>query len=98
MSNLDMAATHLNASVGAVLSPLQLAAALQAASLDVLSDAPEAAAAASYLFVEIEPRMIALCAYESGTDIAHANRLYHDLLAHSMPRVPRWEAAVEALL
>lgn len=59
MSNLDMATTHLNASVGAVLSPLQLAAALRAASLDVLSDAPEAAAVASYLFVEIEPSLVA---------------------------------------
>ncbi|MFZ3002776.1 MAG: hypothetical protein WA071_20845 [Undibacterium umbellatum] len=93
-----MAATHLNASVGDVLSPNQLAAALQAATLDVLVGSPKAAAAASYLFVEVDPRMIALCAYEAGTDIDHANMLYLDLLQRSMPRVIAWEIAVEAML
>ncbi|MFZ6747272.1 hypothetical protein ACO0LC_29020 [Undibacterium sp. JH2W] len=98
MSSLSMATTHLNASVGEVLSPSQLAAALQAATLDALAGSPKAAAAASYLFVEVNPRMIALCAHEAGTDIDHANMLYLDLLQRSMPRVIAWEIAVEGML
>jgi hypothetical protein len=77
---LDLAVTHSNASVGPVLSSAQLAAALHAGRIDTLSESPYAAAAASYLFVEIEPRVIALCAYEAGTDLGHANALYESSL------------------
>jgi len=93
-SNLNMAVGHMNASTGPILSTQQLAAALQAGSLNVLSGDPGAAASVSYLFVETDPYMIAQCAYEAGTDLDHANRLYEDLLTHSMPRVPAWEALV----
>lgn len=98
MSNLDMAVTHLNASNGIVLSSSQLAAALRAASIDILSGEPSAAAAASYLFVEVDPRMIALCAYEAGTDVNSAHRLYESLVDRSMPRVPAWEESVGVFL
>jgi hypothetical protein len=87
MSKLDIVVGHLNASTGPNLSSLLLATALQAGSLDVLSDSPSAVAAVAYLFVETEPRLIALCAYEAGTDVKEANRLYENLLTHSMPRV-----------
>lgn len=98
MSNLDLVVAHLNASTGPLVSSLQLAAALRAGKLDVLSDSPSAAACISYLFVETEPRLIALCAYESGTDLDHANSLYEDLLRRSMPRVPEWEAVMQRFL
>ena len=96
MGMLDLAVTHLNASVGPVLSSTQLAAALRAGRIDTLSESPYAAAAASYLFVEIEPRVIALCALEAGTDLDHANALYESLLRDAMPRVTAWEDYVKS--
>jgi hypothetical protein len=98
MGNLDIVVGHLNASTGPHLSSLQLAAALQAGLLDALSDSPSAASAVAYLFVETEPRLIALCAYEAGTDVKQANRLYENLLTHSMPRVFEWEKSVQFFL
>jgi hypothetical protein len=98
MSKLDIVVGYLNASTGPNLSSLQLAIALQAGSLDVLSDSSSAAAAVAYLFMETEPRLIALCAYEAGTNIKQANRLYENLLTHSMPRVFEWEESVQFFL
>jgi len=95
MSNLDMVVMHLNASLGPKLSALELAAALRAGSLNVLLTSPAVAAAAAYFFVETEPRLIALCAYEAGTDIKQANKMYESLVAEAMPRVPTWEEAVK---
>jgi hypothetical protein len=96
MGMLDLAVTHLNTSVGPVLSSVQLAAVLRSGLIDTLSESPEAAAAASYLFVEIEPRVIALCVLEAGTDLDHANALYESLLRDSLPRVPAWEEYVSS--
>lgn len=96
MGMLDLAVTHLNASVGPVLSSAQLATVLRTASLDSLIESPTAAGVVSYLFVEIEPRVIALCAYEAGTDLCHANALYESLLRYSMPRVAAWEEYVKS--
>ena len=95
--SLGLAVTHLNASAGPVLTAEHLAQILRAGSVDVISDGP-AAALASYLFVELEPRLIALCAYQAGAGIAHANRLYQDSLRHGMLRVPAWEKSVQYLL
>ena len=96
MGMLDLAVTHLNASVGPVLSSAQLATVLRTASLDSLIESSTAAGVVSYLFVEIEPRVIALCAYEAGTDLCHANALYESLLRDSMPRVAAWEEYVKS--
>jgi hypothetical protein len=87
-----MAVGHLNASTGPVLSPLQLAAALRAGSLEALSDEPLAAASVSYFFVETDLQMILQCVQEAGADLEHANNLYEATLRDSMPRVPHWEA------
>ena len=95
--SLGLAVTHLNASTGPVLTAEHLAKILRAGSVDVITDAP-AAALASYLFVELEPRLIALCAYQAGTGVAQANRLYQDSLRHGMLRVPAWEQSVRYLL
>ncbi len=95
--SLGLAVTHLNASTGPVLTVAQLAHILRAGSVDVIADAP-AAALASYLFVELEPRLIALCAYQAGAGVAQANRLYQDSLRHGMQRVPAWEQSVQYLV
>lgn len=94
---LGLAVTHLNASTGPVLTAAQLAHILRAGSVDAIADAP-AAALASYLFIELEPRLITLCAHEAGADVMHANRLYQESLRHGMQRVPAWEKSVQYLL
>lgn len=96
--NLGLAVTHLNAPVGACLTEAQLADALRAGTVAPLADNPTAAALLRYLFVELDPRLIVLCAYEAGTDVAHANMLYQENLRHTMPRVPAWEQSIEYLL
>ena len=93
-----MAATHLNAPTGPVLSAEQLAEALRAGSVDVIAHWPAAAALVSYLFVEVEPRLITLCANEAGAGLAQANRLYQESLRDGLPRVSAWEQAVAHLL
>jgi hypothetical protein len=98
VGSLDLAVTHLNAPVGACLTVAQLANVLRAGSADVIADSPAATALVRFLFVELDPRLIALCAYEAGSDIAHTHRLYQENLNHTMPRVPAWEQAVEYLI
>jgi len=56
-SVLSLAVTHLNASVGPVLTVAQLTAALRAGAVDAIADAPTAAALVTSLFVETEPRL-----------------------------------------
>ncbi len=96
--SLGLAVTHLNAPAGPVLAVEQLAAALRAGSVTAITDSPTAAALASYMFVELEPRLIALCAHEAGAGLAHANRLYQESLRDGLARVPAWEQAVAHLL
>lgn len=93
-----MAVTHMNAPVGSVLTIEQLAKALRTGSVDAITDSPTAAALVSYLFVELDPRLIVLCAYEAGTDVAHANMLYQEGQRNLMPRVHAWEKSIEYML
>lgn len=97
-SNLELAVTHLNASVGPILSIAQLAKALREGSIGATADSPTAAALVGYLFIEIDPRLISLCAREAGSDVSHANMLYQETLRHHLPRVAAWEKAMEYLL
>lgn len=90
-SNLALAVTHLNAPVGNVLTVAQLKHALQQGSAGILREAPAAAALVAQMFVELNPRLIVLCAYEAGVDARHANMIYDEGLAQAMPRVSEWE-------
>lgn len=91
-SKLQMAATHLNASIGAVVEPEHIVSALQAGSLDALSHAPRAEAMVAYLFIELEPRLVCHCVQEAGATLAHAQSLYESTLQHDIPRSPAWES------
>lgn len=97
-SSLGLAVTHLNAPVGDCLTAAQLADVLRAGTVAPLANAPAAAALLRFLFVELDPRLIVLCAYEAGTDVAHANMIYQENLRHTMPRVPAWEKSIAYLL
>jgi hypothetical protein len=95
-SGLQLAVTHLNVPVGPLVSEDDLSRALQAGSVAGLDD--KVAAVLSYLFVEIEPELIARCVREAGSDLRRANELYQESLQAHLPRVPRWEQAMEHLL
>jgi hypothetical protein len=97
-SNLQMVVAHMNASVGPILSTEQLATALRTGSVQAIQESPVAAGLMAYLFVEVEPRLIALSAHEAGADIVLANQLYKEGLAKGMPRVSAWEESIGHLL
>ncbi len=93
---LQLAVTHLNVPVGPVVTEDDLARALSAGSIAGFDD--KVAAVLSYLFVEIDPALIARCVTEAGSDLRRANALYEESLRAHVPRVPQWERAVEHLL
>lgn len=94
-SSLQLAVGHLNASVGSVLTPEQLAAALRSGSAHNSTTSPAAAALISSLFAELSPDLILQCAAEAAADIHHVNHLYREALADALPPVRVWEASVE---
>lgn len=96
-SHLDLAVTHLNASLGPVLNAEQLAVALRSGSCKDATTST-AAAAISSLFVELSPTTILQCAVDAGADLHKVNALYLESLAGFMPPSPAWEASVEHLL
>jgi hypothetical protein len=96
--SLGLAVAHLNASVGQVLTVEQLAQALREGTTSVIADAPTAAALVSYLFVEVEPKLIVMCAREAGSDVMHADMLYQASLTQAMPRVLAWENSIRYLV
>ncbi|PPU86933.1 hypothetical protein XpopCFBP1817_18725 [Xanthomonas populi] len=97
-SNLELAVGHLNASVGRVLTPEQLATALRAGSSRTVSSSPTAAALVSSLFVELAPELIFRCAAEADADVHRVNQLYRETLADALPRARAWENSVEHFL
>ena len=97
-ASLGLAVTHLNAPAGSVLSEAQLTRSLRDGSVRGIADSPAAAALVSYLFVEVEPRLIAQCASDAGASLAQADLLYQESLRDGLPRVPAWEQAVVHLL
>ena len=95
-SGLQLAVTHLNVPVGPLVTEDDLSRALQAGSVAGFDD--KVAAVLSYLFVELDPALIARCVREAGSDLRRANELYKESLGAHLPRVPEWEQAVEHLL
>ena len=83
-SGLQLAVTHLNVPVGPVLTTEDLARALRSGS--VAGFDKRAAAILSHLFVELDPGLIARCAYEAGSDLRRANELYKETLLAHLPR------------
>jgi hypothetical protein len=94
---LAMAAQHLNAAIGRIVEPEDLAQALRSGTTRKIAN-HKASAAISYLFVEISPSLISACAHEAGGSFVSANQLYLETLKQSMPRVVEWEHAVEDFL
>lgn len=96
MNAAALIATHLNAPVGQVVQEQDVLASLQEGSLSAATE--QANALLSYLFVEIDPRLILQCAEEAGASASDANRLYADTIAHNSPRCVKWESSLEFLL
>ncbi len=91
-----MAVTHLNAPYGSIVCPGDLIDSLRQGELRAAS--PKAAAVLSYLFVEVEPRLVMKCAVESGSTLMMANRLYLCTIQEGAPRSAPWESSVKDLL
>ena len=87
---LDLAVTHLNAPVGAVVQRDDLVRSLQSGSLDNLPT-PAAHGVLAYLFVELSPEVITRCSMEAGAALESVHRLYEQTLAEHLPPVPAWE-------
>ena len=97
MNNIaSLITAHMNAPMGNVLGADDVVQSLRLGRLSGRSDA--ANAVLGYLFIEMEPRVIANCALEAGCALHSANLLYLDTLDHASPRSPQWEVAVEGLL
>lgn len=90
----DLISAHLNAPFGAVVSAFDVRRSFEKGCLDASSD--QANAVLATLFTEIEPRLLAQCAVESGVSLLDADRLYQDALKHHAHRCPEWELVVES--
>lgn len=95
--NLQLVVTHLNASVGKVVSIESLAQSLLEGSLANIKNKTAAAMIAS-LFVEASPEMIVACAREAGANIESVNNLYLETVAGNIGSSSAWEDALEWLL
>lgn len=96
MNSAALITSHLNAPFGGHLREADLAQSLRAGELAAQTD--QANAILSYLFIETEPRLIASCALEVGSDVATANRLYLITLDHASPGSPTRESAIKDIL
>ena len=97
-SSLELAAGHLNASVGPALTAGQLACVLRAGSTRSLPIQSTAAALTRSLFTELPPELILQCTVEAGADLRRVNALYREALADALPPARAWETAVAHLL
>lgn len=93
---LELAVTHLNASVGPIVTVEHLSKALRSGSVASLDKT--VAAVVTHLFVELDPGLIARCAYEAGSDLRRADELYKESLQSHLPRVLQWENGVAELV
>ena len=96
-SGLDLATAHLNAPVGPLLTRDELRSALQSGNLAAIHR-PSAASLVCFMFVELDPALIARCVTEARSDLQRANDLYMDTLHANAPRSLQWERSVEHLL
>jgi len=96
MSAADLITCHLNAPYGRVVRPEDVVRAIVDGRVDAAADA--ARAPISYLFHEVEHRLIATVALHHGGSYRSANDLYLDTLRLGVPRNPAWESSLEHLL
>ncbi len=91
-----MVVAHLNAPYGPVVCADDLAGSL--AHGEIRAASAQAAAILSYLFIEVEPRLVMRCAMEAGATLPIANQLYSDTLKSGVPRSALWESSVMDIL
>lgn len=96
-SKLDMAAGHLNAAAGLLVSAEALAQSLRdgtAHNVRAGAATPRVRGLLHYLFVEIDPQLLAACVREAGATWLSADRLYQESLEEGAPRARAWEQLV----
>lgn len=95
-AHLKLAVGHLNAPYGQVLTVDQLAQAFTAGTFQAITD-QAASSVARQIFVELDARIIYICATEAGSKVSDANNLYLEALTCSLPRVEAWEQLVRQI-
>ncbi len=90
--HLELAAGHLNAPVGPLVKPADLALALRTGSLAAAGE--QAGPLLASLFVESSPQTLLACVREAGASLQSAQRLYEETLAAGAPAVAQWEEVV----
>lgn len=86
----------MNAPYGPIVTTGDLADSLSHGELRAASI--KAAAILSYLFIEVEPRLVMQCAMESGSSLPLANQLYAATIKGGAPRSTLWESSIKDLL
>ncbi len=94
MPNVELAVTHLNVPVGAVLSSVILAEALRQGSTRRLDCNDLSRALIATLFCETSLSLILRCISESDSTVESADCLYRESLLDRMHPVEEWEALV----
>lgn len=84
MISADLIATHLNTSVGSILTAKDIIQSLEAGHLCASSDQSNALICS--IFTEMEPRLILQCATENNISVSQANNLYLDTLKNNAPQ------------
>lgn len=96
---VEMIATHLNAPYGPVVTPADVAAALRSGDLSSVPGDDLAKELLASMFIELEPEFIGRACYEAGVRLEEAQALYQQARAQfGLPKVARWEDALEGVL
>lgn len=96
---LELAASHLNASVGALVSTEALAQSLRDGTVRNVRVGPRTARVRGLLhsvFVEVEPQLLLDCVREAGATWRSADLLYQESLRAGAYKSRAWEELVRA--
>ena len=97
-TGLMVAVGHMNASVGPLLTPEQMEAALHAGTVDGISEKPIVGALILSIFVECSPALILRCAMETHASLKSVARLYRESLERGGFPSLAWERSTGHLL
>lgn len=96
---LELAASHLNASVGALVSTEALARSLRDGTVHNVRAGPGTARVHGLLhsvFAEVEPQLLLDCVREAGATWRSADLLYQESLRAGAYKARAWEELVKA--
>lgn len=96
---LELAAGHLNAAVGVLVSTEALAQSLREGTVRNVRAGPRTPRVHGLLhsvFVEVDPQLLLGCLREAGATWQSADRLYRESIHAGAPHARAWEQLVES--